>query len=73
MKKCKGALEDAEYEMLETQLGKLGNIVKSKELLKPAGEINADELVKTKDELVDARVEELLSKSKDVKDTRGIF
>lgn len=47
LKKCKGALEDTEYETLVKQLEKLENIDKNEELLKNVGQNTGDSLKKS--------------------------
>ena len=63
LKKCKSVLEDAEFEALEKQLGKLKNVTKAKDAgdLDNLGESNAEKLVKSKDERIAKRRAELIS------------
>ena len=61
LKKCKGALDEAEFEVLEKQLAKLENIAKNKEVLNDLGQANAEKLVKSMDERVAKRRSELLA------------
>jgi hypothetical protein len=60
LKKCSQVLEKEEFESLEKQLGKLQNISKAKGTLEDLGESNAENLVKSKDERIAKRREELI-------------
>jgi hypothetical protein len=62
LKKCKYALESAEYEALVKQLEKLENIEKNKDLLDNLGEANAEQVEKSKDDKFNAKRSEYIEK-----------